>query len=260
VLIALVDSDPVALAQASRLCPGVPTFEKIESALQASSAEAWVCATDTPSHVAICKELLAAGRSVLCEQPLADELAAATSLEMYVEAGAAGSGQGKLMVGHTGLFDPEFRAMSAAAANKGTPSRIACQEHLLASSLKPRPTTNSQGVTSPPDLFDATFSDWVAKLRIIVGGEKEPVVVRASAFKGHDAHYGVPGETSAEHLVMAQLLWDDGLVSVYFAGRDHSVAAHLFVWPVATGSVKCSCTVACVKCLCTVACLCRSQR
>lgn len=218
VLIALVDSDPVALEQASRLCPGVPTFDSIETALQASSAEAWVCATDTPSHVVVCKELLAKGRSVLCEQPLADEVAAAASLEMYVEAGAAGNGQGKLMVGHTGIFDPEFRALSSATANKGPLSLIACQEHLSASSLNPRPKPNSQSLTSPPDMFDATFSDWAAKLRVVVGRDKEPVIVRANAFKGHDAHYGVPGEASAEHLAMAQLLWDDGLVSPSTSG------------------------------------------
>lgn len=213
VLIALVDSDPAVLEQATRLFPGVPTFDGVESALQASSAEAWICATDTPSHVVVCKQLLAAGRHVLCEQPLADELAEATSLEMYVNTGAAGSGQGKLMVGHTGLFDPDFRAMSAAVANKGPLSLIACQEHLPAATLNPKQKTNSSQNACPPDLFGATLSDWVAKLSVVVGEDKEPVVVRASAFKGHDAHYGTPAESSVEHFAMAQLLWEDGLVS-----------------------------------------------
>ena len=55
VLIAICDSDQTALASASRLCPGVTTFTDIEAALAQSSAEAWVCATDTPSHVSVCK-------------------------------------------------------------------------------------------------------------------------------------------------------------------------------------------------------------
>lgn len=216
VLIAICDSDQTALASASRLCPGVPTFTDIDAALAQSSAEAWVCATDTPSHVSVCKSLLAAGRSVLCEQPLADELAAAASLEMYVEAGAGGSGQGKLMVAHTGLFDPDFRAMRGAASNKGPLSLIACQEHLPASTL--HPARRKHGA-SAPDPFGATFSDWAAKLRALVGSDKEPAVVRASAFKGHDAHYGTAAEDSAEHLAMAQLLWDDGLVATISCDR-----------------------------------------
>ena len=137
VLIALCDSDPRALALASALCPGVPTFPDIENALAHSSAEAWICATSTASHAPVCKALLSAGRSVLCEEPLSHELAAAQSLDMYVQHGADSPGQGKLMVGHTGLFDSEFRALRAAAANKPPLSLINCEDHRPAASLNP---------------------------------------------------------------------------------------------------------------------------
>ena len=58
----------------------------------------------------------------------------------------------------------------------------------------------------PPPLFEAAMSDWAAKLLLLVA-KREPAVVRASSFSGHDSHYGTPAEESADHLVMAQLLW-----------------------------------------------------
>src|ERR1051326_6446205 len=49
--------------------PGVPGWTDLEQALRESSAEAWVVACTTASHVAVTKALLAAGKGVLLEKP-----------------------------------------------------------------------------------------------------------------------------------------------------------------------------------------------
>ena len=236
VLIALVDLDPAALASSRLLFPGVPTFADVEKALASSSAEAWVCATPCASHAPLCKVLLAAGRTVLVESPLADELAAAESLEMYVDTGAGGAGQGRLMVGHAGIFEPRFRNLRHSAAGKGPLSLIACEQHLPAAALDPARVRRDR---RPGTLFDAVVGDWAAKLRALVGGA-EPAVFRASSFKGHDvAVYGATPEESCvsprpvaayparelkrplpqEHLGCAQLLFEDGLVATITCSR-----------------------------------------
>lgn len=123
VLIALVDTDAARLSALSHAFPGVPAFSTVSSGLVVfdrpfrpnlgparlgadvssihmalilsqvaeavtnSSAEAWICASDICDRVPVCKELLGAGKTVLCEQPLSDDVHAAESLAPFVDTG-----------------------------------------------------------------------------------------------------------------------------------------------------------------------------
>ena len=91
VLIALVDTDAARLGALSHAFPGVPTFGTVDEAVANSSAEAWICASDIRDRVGVCKQLLGAGKTVLCEQPLSDDVHAAESLAPFVDTGKPSS-------------------------------------------------------------------------------------------------------------------------------------------------------------------------
>lgn len=102
-LLAVCDADA---SRASRLgdfarAP-VVTLETLETD---PAIEAVVVATPTPTHASIAGRLLAAGKHVLVEKPLAGSLGEARRLLEEGEASRA-----VLMVGHVRRFDPRFRA------------------------------------------------------------------------------------------------------------------------------------------------------
>jgi predicted dehydrogenase len=73
--------------------------------------EAVVVATSPVSHTEISKAALRAGKPVLCEKPLALDVASARALrEVVRETG------GRLLVAHTYLWHPGFQALAQAAA------------------------------------------------------------------------------------------------------------------------------------------------
>jgi predicted dehydrogenase len=54
--------------------PGVCGWTSLTQAIDESSAEAWVVACTTASHVPVAKLLLERGKTVLLEKPVADNL------------------------------------------------------------------------------------------------------------------------------------------------------------------------------------------
>src|SRR5262245_55322946 len=79
-LVAVVARREASLDAFSLLLPGVPGWLDLEEAIAQSEAEAWIVATSTPSHVSVARTLLAAGKAVLLEKPVANNLAEAESL------------------------------------------------------------------------------------------------------------------------------------------------------------------------------------
>lgn len=113
-LTAVVDGNAQTRTAVQKLLPGIQTYENLTAALDADVAQAWVIATRTPSHVALAKQVLERGGSVLIEKPLAENLPAARSLGEMVHADSS-----NLMLGHLVLFAPEFEALLKEIKQRG---------------------------------------------------------------------------------------------------------------------------------------------
>ena len=100
-LVCVCDQDPAAFERVEGLA--APACRRVTDAaevLEASDVDAVVVVTPAATHYALTKQALEAGKHVLCEKPLALEVAQAE--EVCALAGERGL---KLMVGHTFLFN-----------------------------------------------------------------------------------------------------------------------------------------------------------
>jgi predicted dehydrogenase len=113
-LVGVVDTDRQAAASLSRDLPNLKQWQRIEDALDQSSAEAFVIATRTESHVDIAEAVLKRGAMVLVEKPLATDLASAQKLAPYVKADSS-----NFMAGHILLFAPELHRLISEARQRG---------------------------------------------------------------------------------------------------------------------------------------------
>lgn len=120
-----------SLREFDELLPGVPGWTDIDRAISECDAEAWIVACTTASHVDITRKLLQAGKKVLLEKPISEDLAEARSLEPLVEDDCS-----NLMVGHIVLFNSEFLQLRDEASNRGAISYIDCVRHRPASIVK----------------------------------------------------------------------------------------------------------------------------
>src|SRR5262245_62128959 len=74
-LVALVARRQESLDAIRDTLSGVAGWLDLDRAIAESSAEAWVVASSTASHVSIARKLLAAGKKVLLEKPVSCDLA-----------------------------------------------------------------------------------------------------------------------------------------------------------------------------------------
>src|SRR5262245_31545177 len=105
-LVGLVARRQASLDVLSRELPGVPGWTNLDRAIAESGAEAWVVACTTAEHVSVAAKLLAAGKMVLLEKPIADNLPEARRLEPLVQPDSR-----NLMLGHIVLFSSEFQQL-----------------------------------------------------------------------------------------------------------------------------------------------------
>ncbi|MGA8574544.1 MAG: Gfo/Idh/MocA family oxidoreductase [Candidatus Cybelea sp.] len=98
-LAAVADSDAARLLAAEAMAPGVATTTSIEEAFAAAPAVA--IATPVPTHFALAKRALDAGKDVFVEKPLTLDPAQAMQL-----ADCARANERILMVGHMLLYQP----------------------------------------------------------------------------------------------------------------------------------------------------------
>ena len=101
-LAAAVDPDPEARGRVE----ATPGFGVLEEALAAVDCDAVLVASPPPTHHAVAKAALAAGKHVLCEKPLATSLEDAFDL-----VGVAERAQRILMVSQNYRYNAPFRAM-----------------------------------------------------------------------------------------------------------------------------------------------------
>src|SRR5262249_27000495 len=126
----LVGRDPAKMSRLQTEFPGVKTWTDLDAAIRESSAEAWVVASSTASHIAIATKLLKAGKTVLLEKPIAENLRQARELKPCIAADSK-----NFMIGHILLFSTEFRALLAEARRR-TPI-------VFLNSLRHRPLTTA---------------------------------------------------------------------------------------------------------------------
>lgn len=192
-LVALVARRQASLDEFARELPGVPGWTDLERAVRESAAEAWVVACTTAAHVPVAAALLKAGKFVLLEKPIADNLAEAKSLAPLVRPDSS-----NLMMGHIVLFNSEFQELRAEAGRRGAIFFIDCVRHRPASILKSSRRENPLHAAMVHDLYAAQ----------VLLDRAEPVHFSAQY------HHASGGEID---LALAQLKWPHGAVASFAA-------------------------------------------
>ena len=192
-LMALVGRRQASLESLPQELSGVPTWTNLEQAIDESDAEAWVVACSTASHVTVTRQLLAAGKKVLLEKPVADNLRDALSLAPLVYPDS-----GNLMMGHIVLFNSEFQQLLEEVRQRGRVSYLDCVRH--------RPATIVQQFPGENPLHAVMIHDLYATQVLL--DRAEPEFFRACYHRTN---------TGEIDLALAQLRWAHGPVASFAA-------------------------------------------
>lgn len=192
-LVALVARRQASLDSLLAELPGIPGWTSLEQAIEETDAEAWVVACSTVEHVRVAGALLQAGKAVLLEKPVADNLVEAKNLAPFVRADSS-----NLMLGHIVLFNSEFQQLREETARRSPISFIDCVRH--------RPAHIIQQFPGESPLFAAMVHDLYATQVILERAEPD----RFSA----QIHRTRRGEID---LALAQLQWDRGPIASFAA-------------------------------------------
>ncbi len=192
-LVALVARRQASLDALADELPGVPGWTNLDQAVAESDAEAWVVACTTASHVSVTKSLLAAGKTVLLEKPIADNLSEAESLAPLVRQDSS-----NLMIGHIVLFNSEYQQLRDEVARRGPISYINCVRHRPASIVEQFPGENPLHAAMVHDLYATQ----------VLVNRAEPIHCTAQY------HRTKQGEVD---LALAQLKWEQGPVASFAA-------------------------------------------
>lgn len=192
-LVALVARRQESLDALTAELPGVPGWTDLDQAIDESGAEAWIVACTTASHVAITTKLLEAGKTVLLEKPIAEDLAEAESLAALVQGDSS-----NLMIGHIVLFNSEYQELRDEAERRGPIAFIDCVRHRPASILKDFAGENPLHAAMVHDLYATQ----------VLVDRAEPTHFSAQYHRTPAGHID---------LAIAQLKWDDGPVASFAA-------------------------------------------
>lgn len=192
-LAGLVDPRVDARDAVSAELKGVPVWGDIERAILECDAEAWIVACSTASHVTVARTLLAAGRHVLVEKPLAESLADAESLRSLVAANRC-----QLMAGHIVLFNSEFRRLLDEVHSRGPLTYI--------DSVRHRPITTMQWLPGESPFHLLMVHDLYCVLALMNRAEPQSFAAQA--------HYTADGDCD---LAVAQMRWANGTVCLLTA-------------------------------------------
>jgi predicted dehydrogenase len=192
-LVALVARRQASLDSLAPELPGVPGWTDLGRAVAESAAEAWVVACTTAAHVPVVRTILQAGKAVLLEKPVADNLEEARSLAPLVRPDS-----GNLMIGHIVLFNSEFQQLRVEAQQRGALAYIDCVRHRPASVVGAFPGENPLHAVMVHDLY----------------------ATQALVNRADPVHYSARfhrTRTGAVDLAVAQLQWADGLLASFAA-------------------------------------------
>jgi predicted dehydrogenase len=192
-LVALVARRQATLEALSDEVSCVPGWTNLEQALAESTAEAWVVACTTAEHIPVVRTLLEAGKTVLLEKPVADNLEAARSLAPLVRRDS-----GNLMIGHIVLFNSEFQQLRAEARQRGPLAYIDRVRHRPAGIVAAFPGENPLHAVMVHDLYATQ----------VLVNRADPVYYGAQFHRTPTGHVD---------LAAAQLQWSDGLLASFAA-------------------------------------------
>jgi predicted dehydrogenase len=147
-LVALVARRQKSLDNLAAELPGIPGWTDLDRAVAESGADAWIVACTTAAHVPVARALLAAGKTVLLEKPIADDLEEARSLAPLVPPDSS-----NLMLGHIVLFSSEFQQLREEAARRAPIAFIDCVRHRPASIVAQFPGENPLHAAMVHDLY-----------------------------------------------------------------------------------------------------------
>jgi predicted dehydrogenase len=173
--------------------PGVPGWTDLDAAIRESGAEAWVVACSNAEHVAVTRKLLQAGKTVLLEKPVSEDLEDARSLAPLVRPDSS-----NLMLGHILLFNSEFRGLQDEVQRRGPLGFIDCVRHRPASIVTQFAGENPLQATMVHDLYCVQM----------LTNRVEPTEINGQY------HYTSRGEID---LAAAQLKWPSGLLATFVA-------------------------------------------
>jgi predicted dehydrogenase len=192
-LVGLVARRQASLDALAGELPNVPGWTDLERAIRESGAEAWVVACTTAAHVPVTKTLLEAGKTVLLEKPVADNLVEARTLASLVRPDSA-----NLMLGHIVLFNSEFQQLRDEVKQRGPIAYIDCVRHRPASIVTQFPGENPLHATMVHDLYATQ----------VLVERAEPVHFSAQYHRNRKG---------AIDLALAQLRWAHGPVASFAA-------------------------------------------
>ena len=190
-LVAMVARRQASLDACADEVPGVRGWLDLEKAVAESGAEAWVVASSTASHVPLTKALLDAGKPVLLEKPMAENLSDAESLAPLVKPDSS-----NLMLGHILLFNSEFRKLTTEVGQRGPLKYLSCVRHRSSKHIELYPGESPFHLTMVHDLYAVQA----------LMNRAEPV--RFSA----QIHCTPKSECD---LTLAQLIWENGTVASF---------------------------------------------
>ena len=192
-LVGLVARRQESLDALAKELPGVPGWLDLGQAISESGADAWVVACSTAHHVLVTRTLLEAGKTVLLEKPIADNLADAESLQPLVKEDSS-----NLVIGHIVLFNSEFLQLLEESRRQGPISYINCVRHRPASIVKDFPGENPLHAAMVHDLYATQ----------VLVDKTEPDHFSAQ-------YHRTPG--GVIDVALAQLAWDGGPVASFAA-------------------------------------------
>lgn len=192
-LVGVVARRQASLDAFAKELPNVPGWTNLDLAIRESGAEAWIVACSTAEHVAVTRALLQAGKTVLLEKPISDNLDVALSLQPLVHTDSS-----NLMLGHIVLFNTEFRQLQDEVRRRGSLAYIDCVRHRPASIVRDFPGENPLQAAMVHDLYATQ----------VLVNRAEPADFHARF------HHTARG---AVHLATAQLSWNDGPLANFAA-------------------------------------------
>ncbi len=192
-LVGLVARREESLRAMAAELPGVPSWTDLDQAINESGAEAWIVACTTAAHVTVTKKLLAAGKKVLLEKPISENLEEARNLAALVEPDS-----NNLMLGHIVLFNSEFQQLRDEVHRRGSISYIDCVRHRPATIVAQFPGENPLHAAMVHDLYATQ----------VLVDRAEPATFSAQY------HRTKNGEID---LALAQLKWPSGIVASFAA-------------------------------------------
>ncbi len=192
-LVGLVARREASLQALAPELPDTPGWTDLDRAIDECDAEAWIVACTTASHVDVTRRLLQAGRTVLLEKPISEDLNEARSLQPLVRDDSS-----NLMIGHIVLFNSEFRQLQDEVRQRRPISHIDCVRHRPASIVRGFPGENPMHAAMVHDLY----------------------VVQALLDRAEPDRFTCQYHRTNEgaiDLALAQLQWDNGPVCSFAA-------------------------------------------